>query len=383
MAGKKAPGSLNNWGVGFDKSPFDHLPPLAVTLTHREREILAHLSGDLYEREIAESFNLAPNSVKWYARRIYAKLGVSSRQEAIQLASELGLLDLQAPAKGRRHNLPALLTPFIGRRNELHQIGRMLADPCNRLVTLTGTGGIGKTRLALQVANACQDNYQQGVRLVTLASLSEPELVTQFVAAALDLHPDRARTELEELVDYLSAKRLLLVLDNCEHLVAACAALASALLQRCPNLQILATSREALGIAGECTFLVPSMSFPKSDRALHPSKLLKYEAVDLFTHRAKSALPAFDLNKDNARAVLQVCSQLDGIPLALELAAARLKVMDIEEIAGELDDRFHLLRGGDRTAPLRLQTMRAYIDWSYTLLPETEKKLLRSLLKKW
>jgi predicted ATPase/DNA-binding CsgD family transcriptional regulator len=379
MAGKKAPGSLNNWGVGFDKSPFDHLHLQAETLTRREREILAHLSGDQYEREIAESFNLAPNSIKSYTRRIYAKLGVSDRQEAIQRASQLGLLDNQAPPKGRRHNLPAPLTPFIGRQNELHQIGRMLADPVNRLVTLTGTGGIGKTRLALQVANACQDNYLQGVWLMTLASLSEPELVTQFVAAALDLHSDRARNVLEELVDYLSAKQLLLVVDNCEHLVAACASLASALLQRCPNLQILATSREALGIAGECTYQVPSLSFPKSDRVLNSSKLMKYEAVDLFIRRAKSAQPAFDLNKHNARAVLQICSRLDGIPLALELAAARLKVMDVEEIAGELDDRFNLLRGGDRTAPVRLQTMRASIDWSYTLLPETEKQLLRAV----
>jgi len=379
MAVKKAPGSVNNGGVGMDKSPFNRFPPLAEKLTRREREILARLSGDLYDREIATAFTLAPNSIKWYTRRIYAKLGVGSRQEAIQRASELGLLDLQALAVARLHNLPAPLTPFIGRHNELQQIGRILADPGNRLVTLTGTGGIGKTRLALQAAHACQDNYLQGTWLVTLASLSEPELVTQFVAAAFDLHPDRARTELEELVDYLCAKRLLLVLDNCEHLVAACAALASALLQRCPNLQILATSREALGIAGECTYLVPSMSFPQPDQALHPSKLLKYEAVDLFTRRAKSALPAFDLNKHNARAVLQICCQLDGIPLALELAAARLKVMDIEEIAGELDDRFQLLRGGDRTAPVRLQTMRASIDWSYTLLPETEKKLLRAV----
>ena len=377
--GKKRWVLFNNWGVGFDKSPFDYLLAPVETLTLRERQILAHISGDWYEHEMAKSFNLAPNLIKWYARRIYAKLGVSSRQEAIQRATELGLLDFQALPKAHRHNLPAPLTPFIGRQNELHQIGRILADPDNRLVTLTGTGGIGKTRLALQGANACQDNYLQGVWLVTLASLSEPELLTKFVAAAFDLHPDRARTELEELVDYLSAKQLLLVLDNCEHLVVSCAALASVLLQRCPNLQILATSREALGIAGECTYLVPSLSFPEPDRALHPSKLLKYEAVDLFTRRAKSALPAFDLNKENARAVLQICSQLDGIPLALELAAARLKVMDIEEIAGELDDRFHLLRGGDRTAPVRLQTMRASIDWSYTLLPETEKKLLRAV----
>jgi predicted ATPase/DNA-binding CsgD family transcriptional regulator len=359
------------------KSLFDRLTPLAEPLTHREREILTRLAGDLYNREIAEALTLAPNSIKWYTRQIYAKLGVSNRQEAIQRASELGLLDLKAPPVLRPRGLPTALTPFIGRQNELKLIGRMLADRSNRLITLTGPGGVGKTRLALQAAQTYQGNYLQGAWLVPLASLAETELLPQSVAAALDLHPDRARSVLNGLIDYLCTKRLLLVLDNCEHLVGPCAALASALLQNCPDLQILATSRESLGISGECLYTVPSLSFPLPGLAVPPSDLLKYEAVDLFTHRAQAALPAFELNEQNARAAVQICRQLDGIPLALELAAARLNVMDIEEIAGMLDDRLHLLRGGDRTAPARLQTMRASIDWSYLLLTEPEKSLFR------
>ena len=363
------------------KSLFDRLTPLAEPLTRREREILSRLAGNLYNREIAEALTLAPNSIKWYTRQIYAKLGVSSRQEAIQRAGELGLLDFTTPPVVHPPSLPVPLTPFIGRQNELQQIGRMLADPGSRLLTLTGAGGVGKTRLALQAAHAFQANYQQGAWLVLLASLSEPELVPQSVAAVFNLRPDRARCVLDGLVDYLCAKRLLLILDNCEHLVGACAALASHLLQSCPDLQILATSREALGLAGECNYVVPSLSLPEPEprpgQSISPAQLLRYEAVDLFTRRAKAALPTFELNEQNSAAVMQICQQLGGIPLALELAAARLKVMDIEEIAGELDDHFRLLHGGDRTASPRLQTMRASIDWSYRLLSETEKILLR------
>jgi non-specific serine/threonine protein kinase len=191
------------------------------------------------------------------------------------------------------------------------------------------------------------------------------------------LHPEHARTVLDGLVDFLYTKKLLLVLDNCEHLVGASAAMVSTLLQACPGLQVLAASREALGIPGECTYVVPPLSLPEPDRDYPPAKLLDYEAIDLFIQRAKSALPGFELNEHNAQAIIRICRELDGIPLALELAAARLKVMDIEEIAGALVDRLRLLRGGDRTAPARLQTMRASIDWSYQLLPESEKILLR------
>ena len=363
----------------MSNSPFDRPTPPVEPLTRREHEILARLAGDLYNREIAEALTLAPNSIKWYTRQIYAKLGVNSRQEAIRRAHELGLLDHRSPAVFHPHNLPISLTPFVGRQNELEQIHQLLADPTCRMVTLTGAGGVGKTRLALKVANEVQGNYPQGAWLVELASLSEAELVPQTVATVFDLRPGGERSILSALIDHLRARNLLLVLDNCEHLVSTCASLTNSLLQACPSLHILTTSREALGIAGECTYLVPSLSFPEPGQATSPEGLIKYESADLFTRRAKAALPGFELNDENASAVIQICQNLDGIPLALELAAARLKIMDVEQIACQVEDRFHLLTGGDRAALPRLQTMRASIDWSYQLLSDAEKMLLNRL----
>jgi predicted ATPase/DNA-binding CsgD family transcriptional regulator len=348
-------------------------------LTHREREILAHLAGDLYSHEIAEALSLAPSSIKWYTRQIYAKLGVNSRKAAIQRARELGLLETKTGPVFHPHTLPAALTPFVGRQAELAQVRQMLADPVYRLLTLTGAGGVGKTRLALQAADELQSNYPQGAWLVELASLSDPELVPQTLAAAFDLRPERDRPILNGLVDYLRNRNLLLVLDNCEHLVAACASLAHSLLLGCPALHILATSREALGIEAERTYLVPSLSFPAPGEKISPQELMKYAAVDLFSRRAKVAQPDFELDEANAAAVTGICRHLDGIPLALELAAARLRAMEMEQIASQLEDRFRLLSGGDRTAPPRLQTMHASIDWSYQLLPQAEKNLLRRL----
>ena len=348
---------------------YDRPALLAEHLTRREREILARLAGDLYSREIAEALTLSPNSVKWYTRQIYAKLGVNSRQEAIRRARELGLLDLKTTALFQSHNLPAALTPFVGRQRELIQIRQLLDDPVYRLLTLTGAGGVGKTRLALRVASDLQGCYPQGAWLVELASLSDPGLVPQTVAAAFDLRPERGRSGLKALMDYLQNRNLLLVMDNCEHLVEACAALANSLLRYCPGLHILATSREILRIAAERTFIVPSLSFPGPGQKHSLQELIQFEAVDLFTRRARVALPDFELSEENASAVVQICRQLDGIPLALELAAARLRAMDLEQIVGQLEDRFHLLTGGDRSAQPQLQTMRTSIDWSYQLLP--------------
>jgi len=346
-------------------------------LSRRELEVLRRIAGNLYNREIAESLMLAPNSIKWYTRQIFAKLGVRNRQEAIQRANELGLLDFKTPPVVRPHALSAPLTPFIGRQNELHQVKQILADPASRLLTLTGAGGVGKTRLALQAAQLNQEAYPQGIWLASLGALSDLELVPQAVAAAIELRLERNCPPIVELIEALRDQRALLLLDNCEHLIAACAALASALLQGCPHLQILATSREALGISGETIYLVPPLSLPEPDRTFQPGELMQFEAVALFVQRAKAASSAFGLDEANAGTVVQICRQLDGLPLALELAAAHVRGLDIEEIASELADRLRLLRGGDRTAPARLQTMQASIEWSYTLLPEPEKILLR------
>ncbi|MGH2376538.1 MAG: ATP-binding protein, partial [bacterium] len=254
-----------------------------------------------------------------------------------------------------RNNLPIQLTSFIGRGREMADVKRMLAT--SRLVTLTGTGGAGKTRLALQVAADLLEQFPDGVWLVELASLADPALIPQRVAAALGAREEPIRPLLITLQDYLQSKELLLVLDNCEHAVAACASMAETLLRACPNLRIIATSQQGLRIAGEWTYRVPSLSLPDPDRLPSVESLTECEAVRLFVERARACRPGFDMTRENARAVAQVCSRLDGIPLAIELAAARVKLMSVEQTAARLDDRFHLLGGGSRTAPPRHQTL--------------------------
>ena len=255
-----------------------------------------------------------------------------------------------------------------------------------RLLTLTGVGGTGKTRLALQVAADELDTFSDGVWLVELAPLSDPGLVPQSVATALGVHEEVGRPRLATLTDALRARHLLLLLDNCEHVVEACAQLAEGLLRACPELKILATSREALRIAGETTYQVPSLAFPErvDDReapstTYDATRITRYEAVCLFIDRAVVVAPNFAVTNINAPAVAQICHRLDGIPLAIELAAARVRSMSVEQIAGRMDNQFHLLTGGSRTALQRQQTLRALIDWSHDLLAEQERALLRRL----
>jgi predicted ATPase/transcriptional regulator with XRE-family HTH domain len=259
-------------------------------------------------------------------------------------------------------NLPVQLTSFVGREQEMAELGQLLAT--TRLLTLTGSGGCGKTRLAQEVASQVLGDYPDGVWLAELAPLSEPSLVADAVAAALGLRPmGRPATAL--LLDHLRDEQALLLLDNCEHLIQACAELAEALLRTCPHLHILATSREALRVPGETAWRVPSLAAG--------------EAVQLFAARARAAQPRFALTAQNGAPVAELCGRLDGIPLAIELAASRLNALSVEQIAARLDDRFRLLTGGSRTALPRQQTLRATIDWSYGLLSEDERTLLQRL----
>jgi predicted ATPase/class 3 adenylate cyclase len=278
------------------------------------------------------------------------------------------------------NNLPVQLTRFVGREQELSEVERLLAG--TPLLTLTGPGGTGKTRLALQGAAAALEQFPQGAWLVELAPVTDPQIVDQVVANVFSVREAPGRSLLEALIDYLRFKSLLLVLDNCEHLLEACARLADRLLHACPNLKILGSSREALGIAGEVAFQVPSLSLPPSSFKAGSASLAdleQSEAVRLFVERAQAVSPAFCLDQENALAVAQICRRLDGIPLALELAAARVKVLSPAQIASRLDDRFRLLTGGSRTALHRQQTLKALIDWSWTLLSDSEKTLLRRL----
>ena len=275
------------------------------------------------------------------------------------------------------HNLPAQLTSFIGRQKEIDEIKQLVA--ANRIVTLTGSGGSGKTRLGLRVGAECLGQFSNGVWLAELAPITNPALIPQTVLAIFNLRESAHRDPLEVLISYLRSKNLLLVLDNCEHLIEACAQFSEALLHACPKLKILASSREILGIAGEVPYHVPSLTTPNLNQLPSFEKLLDVESIRLFSERAATAKPGFNLTEDNASFVAQICSRLDGIPLAVELAAARVKVLSPEQIASRLDDRFHLLTGGSRTALPRQQTLRATIDWSYSLLSEQEKLLFRRL----
>jgi predicted ATPase/class 3 adenylate cyclase len=275
------------------------------------------------------------------------------------------------------HNLPVQLTSFIGREQELTELGRALRT--TRLLTLTGTGGCGKTRLALQAAADAVAAYPDGVWLAELASLTDPALVLPAVAAAIGVREEPGQPLLTTLLAALRARRLLLVLDNCEHLLDACARLADALLRSCPHVRILATSREALGISGEVARRVPSLAVPSPDQLPPVDRLTEYAAVQLFVERAVAVLPTFAVTNQNAPALAQLCWRLDGIPLALELAAARVRVVTVEQIASRLGDRFRLLTGGSRTALRRQQTLGAAIDWSHDLLTEPERVLFRRL----
>jgi predicted ATPase/DNA-binding CsgD family transcriptional regulator len=276
------------------------------------------------------------------------------------------------------NNLPLELSSFVGRERELVEVKRLLVD--NRLLTLIGPGGCGKTRLALAVAFELVQSFEGGVWLVELASLSDPYLVPQVVASTLGVREAQDRPLTETLSKHLGSRKMLLALDNCEHLVEGCAALADGLLRACPNLRILATSREALGIAGERAWLVPSLSLPDPQDLPPPlEELPHYEAVRLFVERAGAVTSAFELTEDNAPAVAQLCRGLDGMPLAIELAAARVRVLSVEQIASRLKDSFGLLTGGSRTSLPRQHTLRATIDWSYELLSENEQVLFRRL----
>lgn len=276
-------------------------------------------------------------------------------------------------------NLPRQISSFVGRQKEIAEVKRLVES--SALVTLTGSGGSGKTRLGLQVAADLVDAYSQGVWLVELGVLSDTVLVPQAVASAFGLREERGRTLTRTLTDYLKEKALLLVLDNCEHLLDASAELADLLLRNCPRLVILATSRRPLNIPGETAFPVPPLSPPdpaqlSSDDKNRLATLLDYDAVHLFVERAREQDRSFALTYRNASSVAELCRRLDGIPLAIELAAARVRAMGVEQITERLNDRFRLLAGGGRTAPPRHKTLRAALDWSYDLLPEEERLLL-------
>ena len=272
------------------------------------------------------------------------------------------------------NNLPVQLTTFIGRQKEIEEVKQELAE--HRLVTLTGPGGTGKTRLSLQVAAQLLDRFPHGIWFVELAPLSEPELIPQTILSAIGIKEQAGVSPVDLLKDYLRGKRSMMILDNCEHLIEASADVVSILLSAVPDLKVLASSREALCVGGEASYPVPTLELPDIRHLPVVEQFSQYEAVRLFIDRALLISPRFVVDRENAPFIAQICYRLDGIPLAIELAAARVKMLSVEQISRRLDDRFRLLTGGPRTVLPRQQTLRALIDWSYDLLGAEERLLL-------
>ncbi|MFE3188483.1 LuxR C-terminal-related transcriptional regulator [Nocardia sp. NPDC059240] len=273
--------------------------------------------------------------------------------------------------------LPADIDRFVGRRIELVEIKRLLT--VTRLLTLTGIGGVGKTRLAVRVARDLQRTFRDGVALVELADLRDPELLATTIGAGLGLRDQSARWSAETLVDHIRDKTMLIVLDNCEHLTSACAALIEVLLRYCTELRVLATSREPLELAGECVFGVSALPVPDPEARIVPAQLSQYDGVTFFLDRADAAVPGFAITDENHAAVARLCHRLDGLPLAMELAAVRLRVLSVDEVLSRLDDRFRLLGTSNRNTVERQQTLRSCMDWSFDLCTVAEQRMWRRL----
>ena len=292
---------------------------------------------------------------------------------------DVGVTAISAEAKSPaatavRHNLPKAFTSFVGREQQVTGLKGLLRQ--SRLLTLSGAGGCGKTRLALELAGQVSEDYADGVWLVELAPLADPDLISQTVAEALGLKERTGETFEQIIIGYLAGKRVLLVLDNAEHLLAGCAVLAQNLLQRCSQLSILATSRERLAVSGELSYRVPSLTVPDPRQKYTAETLAPYESARLFIERARLQQPHFAVTAQNATAIASICAHLDGIPLAIELAAARVRAISVEEVNQRLDRRFSLLADRSMATLPRQRTLRATIDWSYDLLSEPEKAVL-------
>ncbi|MFQ5968034.1 MAG: adenylate/guanylate cyclase domain-containing protein [Acidimicrobiia bacterium] len=343
-----------------------------MSVGHGGQILLSGITGELVGDQMPEGASLRDLGMHRLRDlsqplRVFQVLHEELRQEFPPLQS----------LEGFPNNLPASASTFVGREVEVVEVSRLLA--ATRLLTLTGAGGSGKTRLALQVAAEMLGDFPDGAWFVGLAALKDPELVPREVAGSLQLAEKPGRTWSDVLSSFLSDRELLLVLDNCEHLIEPVADLTLRLLETAPRLRVLATSREALNLSGETSLQVPAMAVPADAHDSSIDKLMGFEAVQLFLERARAARPDLAIGDDDAPAVAQICRRLDGLPLALELAAARVRALSVQQIASRLDDRFALLTGGSRAALPRQRTLEGAVAWSYALLSPDEQRLLQWL----
>ncbi|HVR47146.1 MAG TPA: LuxR C-terminal-related transcriptional regulator [Candidatus Binatia bacterium] len=356
--------------------------PTAFRLTKRERQVLELLAYGLTNKEIATRLALTVRTAETYIDRVFGKLGVSSRARAVIEARRVGLLTGSFSEAGPNvevspNNLISPLTPLIGREKELVQIETALEN--RRLVTVHGTGGVGKTRLAVQVGIDLLSRYADGVWLCDFSTVDDPQFARGVVANVLGVPESQNRALSESISAALKSKRALLIFDNCEHAVAVVAELADDILHHCPNVRIMATSRQPLGIIGEFVHRVQSLSIPDSATRLDADAAIQHSAIVLFTNRAQAIQERFTLTDDTAPVVAEICRRVDGIPLGIELAAARVNHLSIEVLAEKIGRHFEILSTGDQNVLSRQRTMRAVLDWSYDHLSTAEQNFLRRL----
>lgn len=328
-------------------------------------------SAQMTER-LAEIFDIPPNEQPAFLR--------FARGE---LHSQVAVTQEEAPwnpsAKLPRANLPIMITALIGREREIAEVHNYLLSPDIHLVTLIGAPGIGKTRLSLEAARAVLSNFPEGVFFVPLASLDSPNLIAVTVAQAMGYIGAGHASTIEQLREGIGNKQLLIVLDNCEHLIEDVASLTSSLLSGCPRLKILATSRESLRIPGEWQYPVPALDVPAEDSSVDMDAVLNFPALTLFAERARAVRPNFAIDADNVKAISTICKQLDGLPLAIELVAARIRLITPQALSERLQDEFLLSADGMRGVPPRQKSLNNAIDWSYELLSTGEQKLFSYL----
>jgi predicted ATPase/DNA-binding CsgD family transcriptional regulator len=343
-------------------------------LTARERQVADLVMEGCRDREIAERLHISRRTAEWYLRQIFNKLGVDTRARVAAWAAR----NLDARLAGQPgptgHNLPLQINNLIGRAQELDDVASLLE--ARRLVTLTGFAGVGKTRLALEVASRTLSAFPNGVWFVDLAPLSDPQLLPATVGSVVRINEWPGQSPTDSLIEALQGRRMLLIFDNCEHLIDNCARLVHTVLTSCSGTVVLATSREPLRVAGEAVWHVKPLPVPLME-GLSIDSALASPAVSLFVDRARLVNREFEPSAENIEAISQICCKLDGVPLALELAAARMGAMHPEGLLNRLDDRLEVLTGGSRSGPGRHRTLQAAIDWSADLLDDVEQDLLR------